>query len=147
MAQYFIVNEKQNIAGRLREEILRKFGSIKAFSEAIGKTQQYVNVYLSGINSPGPKVRNLLEMAGLDVAFVMTGRREEETSSEQKELREIRAVLIEKGIRNAGELRQRLEKQEALTRLLGQEAYTMIIKAAVMRDRRAKYKSGKKPAQ
>jgi len=147
VAQYFIVNEKQNIAGRLREEILRKFGSIKAFSEAIGKTQQYVNVYLSGINSPGPKVRNLLEMAGLDVAFVMTGRREEETSSEQKELREIRAVLIEKGIRNAGELRQRLEKQEALTRLLGQEAYTMIIKAAVMRDRRAKYKSGKKPAQ
>lgn len=138
------MEEKQNIAARLREEILRKFGSIKAFSEAIGKTQQYVNVYLSGINSPGPKVRNLLERAGLDVAFVMTGRREAETSSERKELREIRAVMSEMGIRTAGELRQRLVKEEALMRMLGPDAYSMIVKAAALRDKRATYRSGKK---
>jgi transcriptional regulator with XRE-family HTH domain len=135
------VDEKGQIATRLREEILRKYGSIKAFSEAIGKTQQYVNVYLSGINSPGPKVRNLLERAGLDVPFIMTGRREVETGSERREFGEIKAVMSEKGIKNADELRQRLEKEEALMRMLGRDVYTMILKAAAMRDRRASYKS------
>ena len=138
------MNEKGQIATRLREEILRRFGSIKAFSEAIGKTQQYVNVYLSGINSPGPKVRSLLEKAGLDVPFVMTGRREVETGIELKALGEIKALMSEKGIRNADELRKRLEKEEAVMRMLGRDAYTMIVKAAVMRDRRASYKSRKR---
>jgi hypothetical protein len=138
------VNEKQDIAARLRDEILKKFGSIKAFSQAIGRTQQYVNIYVSGINSPGPKVRDLLEKAGLDVPFIMTGRRDVETGSERKELNKIKALMSEKGIRNVVELRKRLEKEEALMRMLGRDVYTMIVKAAAMRDRRSTYRSAKR---
>ena len=138
------MNEKQDIAARLRDEILKKFGSIKAFSQAIGRTQQYVNIYVSGINSPGPKVRDLLEKAGLDVPFIMTGRRDVETGSERKELNKIKALMSEKGIRNVVELRKRLEKEEALMRMLGRDVYTMIVKAAAMRDRRSTYRSAKR---
>ena len=138
------MNEKREIAARLREEILRVHGSIKTFSDAAGKTQQYVNIYLSGINAPGPKVRELLQKAGLDVPYIMTGRRKEETGSERKALKEIKALLDEKGIRNAVELRQRLEAEEVLVRMLGPEVYSTIMRAAVARDRRTKYQS-KKP--
>jgi hypothetical protein len=137
------VNEKREIAARLREEIIRVHGSIKTFSDEIGKSQQYVNVYLSGINAPGPKVRQLLRKAGLDVPYVMTGRREG-TRAELKALGDIKALLEEKGIRSAGELRQKLEQEEALARLLGAEAYSTIVRAAVAREKRSKYETKKK---
>ena len=137
------MNEKQEIADRLREEILLRYGSIKEFSKAIGKTQQFVNVYVSGINAPGPKMRRLLREVGLDVPYIMTGRRGEEPGDEKKELKAIRVLMTEKGIKNAAELRRRLDRDEALARMLGPEVYKTIVKAAVMRDKRAKYRSRK----
>jgi transcriptional regulator with XRE-family HTH domain len=135
------VNEKKDIAERLREEVLRRFGSIKAFADAIGKSQQYVNVYLAGSNSPGPKVRTLMHKAGLDVAYVMTGRRGTSGGALPKELTEIREVMKERGIHTAEELRERLEKEEALRKALGTDFYRLILDAAVLRDKRSKYRS------
>ncbi len=89
-------------------------------------------------------MRKMLEKTGLDVPFIMTGRREAESGSDRKEFREIQALMSEKGIRSADELRQRLEKEDALVRMLGHDAYAMIVKAAVMRDKRVNYKSGRK---
>ena len=99
------MNEKTEIAARLREEALARFGSIKAFGEAVQKNQQYLNVYLSGINSPGPKVRRLLEKAGLDVAYIMSGRRGKEVANESHETHQVLQLMKEKGIRTVEELR------------------------------------------
>ena len=91
------MNEKAEIASRLREEALARFGSIKAFGEALQKNQQYLNVYLSGINSPGPKVRRLLEKAGLDVAYIMSGRRGREVTNDSHETHQVPSVDERKG--------------------------------------------------
>ena len=136
------MNEKDKIAERLREEVLARFGSIKAFSESIGKTQQYVNIYLSGINAPGPKLRQILAKSGLDVPYVMTGRRGEAEGEDTKEFRRLKALMAEKGIRTTGELRHKLESAEAIARMLGPELYTTVLKAAAAKEKRVRY--GKK---
>ncbi|MBI2619397.1 MAG: hypothetical protein HYW57_04895 [Ignavibacteriales bacterium] len=135
------MTEKKEISKRLREEVLTRYGSIKALAGEIGKSQQYLNIYLSGINAPGPKVRELLRRAGLDVPYIMTGRREQEGGAEQKEVQRIRALMKEKGIRNANELRQRLDREESLARMLGPDVYSTFLQAAVLREKRVKYES------
>jgi transcriptional regulator with XRE-family HTH domain len=137
------VDEKEEISVRLREEIQRRYGTMKALADAIGRSLQYVNIYASGINSPGPKVRELLRKAGLDVAYIMTGRRREE-SPDRQNMKKIMQLLEEKGIRNVGELRRRLEQEEALARMLGPDLYSTIIQAAVLREKKQKYSSRKK---
>jgi transcriptional regulator with XRE-family HTH domain len=138
------VSEKEDISRRLREEIKRQYGTMKALADAIGRTVQYVNVYVSGVNAPGPKVRELLKNAGLDVAYIMTGRREEPTDSTRREVNRIMSLLDEKGIRTVRELRQRLEREEALQRMLGPDVYQTIVQAASLRDKKEKYALRKK---
>lgn len=137
------INEKEEISTRLREEIRRTYGTMKALADAIGRSQQYVNIYASGINAPGPKVRELLRSAGLDVAYVMTGRREEGGAG-RRETERILKVLRDMGIRNAGELRKRLEREESLARALGPDLYKTIVQAAILRDKKEKYELKKR---
>lgn len=117
---------------------------MKGLAEAIGRSVQYVNIYASGINAPGPKVRGLLRKAGLDVDYILTGRREEPSDSTRREVHRIMNLLDEKGIRNVRELRQRLEREEALERMLGPDVYHSIVQAATLRERREKYEGRKK---
>jgi len=138
------VNEKTEIATRLREEALARFGSIKAFGDAVQKNQQYLNVYLAGINSPGPKVRRLLEKAGLDVAYIMSGRRGKEVTSEPHETNQVLQLMKEKGIRTVEELRERLEREETIKRLLGSDVYSAFLEIAVVKEKQTKYSPKKK---
>jgi hypothetical protein len=138
------VNEKTEIAARLREEALARFGSIKAFSDAVQKNQQYLNVYLAGINSPGPKVRRLLEKAGLDVAYIMSGRRGKEVPNESHETHQVLQLMKEKGIRTVEELRERLEREETIKRLLGSEVYSAFLEIALVKEKQIKYLPKKK---
>jgi hypothetical protein len=138
------VSEKTEIGARLREEALAKFGSIKALADAVEKTPQYLNVYLSGINAPGPKVRRLLQKAGLDVAYIMTGRRGESAAGSEDETNKVLEVMREKGIKTVEELRGRLEREEMVRRLLGADAYSAFIEAAVVREKQAQYEGKKK---
>ncbi|GJQ21212.1 MAG: hypothetical protein HBSIN02_15670 [Bacteroidia bacterium] len=137
------MSEKEDISRRLREEIKRQYGTMKALADAIGRTVQYVNVYASGVNAPGPKVRELLRNAGLDVAYIMTGRREGPSDSTQGEVKRIINLLDEKGIRTVRELRKRLEREEAVQRMLGPDVYQTIVQAASIRDKKEKYEQGK----
>ena len=136
------MNEKTEIAARLREEALARFGSIKAFAEAVQKNQQYLNVYLSGVNSPGPKVRRLLEKAGLDVAYIMSGRKGKEVTNESTS--QVLQLMKEKGIRTVEELRERLEREETIKRLLGSDVYSAFLEIAVVKEKQIKYISKKK---
>lgn len=136
------MSEKTEIAARLREEALARFGSIKAFAEAVQKNQQYLNVYLSGINSPGPKVRRLLEKAGLDVAYIMSGRRGKEVANESTD--QLLQLMKEKGIRTVEELRERLEREETIKRLLGSNVYSAFLEIAVVKEKQIKYTPKKK---
>ncbi|MGA9406493.1 MAG: hypothetical protein WBW71_05095 [Bacteroidota bacterium] len=136
------MSEKTEIAARLREEALARFGSIKAFAEAVQKNQQYLNVYLSGINSPGPKVRRLLEKAGLDVAYIMSGRRGKEVANESTD--QLLQLMKEKGIRTVEELRERLEREETIKRLLGSDVYSAFLEIAVVKEKQIKYTPKKK---
>jgi hypothetical protein len=138
------VNEKTEIAARLREEALARYGSIKAFGDAVQKNQQYLNVYLAGINSPGPKVRRLLEKAGLDVAYIMSGRRGKEVTSEPHETNQVLQLMKEKGIRTVEELRERLEREETIKRLLGSDVYSAFLEIAVVKEKQTKYSTKKK---
>ncbi len=138
------MNEKTEIATRLREEALARFGSIKAFGDAVQKNQQYLNVYLAGINSPGPKVRRLLEKAGLDVAYIMSGRRGKEVTSEPHETNQVLQLMKEKGIRTVEELRERLEREETIKRLLGSDVYSAFLEIAVVKEKQTKYSPKKK---
>jgi len=138
------VNEKNEIAARLREEALAQFGSIKAFAEAVEKTPQYLNVYLSGINAPGPKVRRLLEKVGLDVAYIMSGRRGKERGADMVESDRIFALMKEKGIKTAEELRERLDREETILRLLGSDVYSAFLEAATLKEKHIKYEPKKK---
>ncbi|MGA7161470.1 MAG: hypothetical protein WBZ48_10740 [Bacteroidota bacterium] len=138
------MNEKTEIAARLREEALARFGSIKAFAEAVQKNQQYLNVYLSGINSPGPKVRSLLVKAGLDVAYIMSGRRGKEPTNETRQTNQVLQLMKEKGIRTVEELRERLDRDETIQRLLGSDVYSAFLEIATVKEKQIKYISGKK---
>ena len=138
------MNEKTEIAARLREEALARFGSIKAFGEAVQKNQQYLNVYLSGINSPGPKVRRLLEKAGLDVAYIMSGRRGKEVTNESREIHQVLQLMKEKGIKTVEELRERLEREETIKRLLGSDVYSAFLEIAIVKEKQIKYIPKKK---
>lgn len=71
------------IANRLREYAISKFGSLKGLADALGKTSQYMNIYYSGINSPGAKLRKELERLGCDTDWLMTGREERSAVREQ----------------------------------------------------------------
>lgn len=133
------MDEKNEIAARLREEALARFGSIKAFAEAVEKTPQYLNVYLSGINAPGPKVRRLLEKAGLDVPYIMSGRRGKELTTAASETDQIFQLMKEKGIRTAEELRVRLEREERILRLLGSDVYSAFLEVAMLKEKNVKY--------
>jgi transcriptional regulator with XRE-family HTH domain len=137
------VNEKREIANRLREQALAKYGSLKALADAIGKTQQYLNVYLSGINAPGPKFRELLRKAGLDVAYIITGRREGAATAQEGMAQKIYQLMEEKGIKSVDELRERLENEEALKDTLGPDVYSTFLRVAAVREKQAKYKSKK----
>ena len=141
------MNEKTEIATRLREEALAKFGSIKSFAEAVQKTPQYLNVYLSGINAPGPKLRRLLEKAGLDVAYIMSGRKERETADMANETRKIFQLMKEKGIGTVEELRERLEREEKIQRLFGSDIYSTFLEVAVVKEKRMNYEAKKKKRQ
>lgn len=138
------MSEKVQISARLREEVISHYGSLKAFSDAIGKSQQYLNIYLSGINAPGPKVRELLRKAGLDVPYIMTGRREGEIGSTQDELRQIRSLMKEKGIRTVDQLREVLEREETLRHMLGPDVYSTFLQVALIQEQRVKYMAKKK---
>jgi hypothetical protein len=138
------VNEKSEIAARLRKEALAKFGSLKTFSEAVQKTPQYLNVYLSGINAPGPKLRRLLEKAGLDVAYIMSGRKESETTDTANEARQIFQLMKEKGIGTVEDLRERLEREERIQRLFGSDIYSAFLEVAVVKEKQMNYETKKK---
>lgn len=139
------MNEKSEIAARLREEVLSKFRSIKAFAEAIQKSPQFVNIYLSGINAPGGKFRRLLEKGGLDVAYIMSGRRGAKEAEEvRSEAEQILRLMKEKGIKSADELRARLEREERIERIFGSEVYSAFLEAAVVKEKRMKYNPRKK---
>ena len=137
------MNEKSEIASRLREEILAKFGTIKAFAESVQKTPQYLNVYLSGINAPGPKVRRLLAKAGLDVAYIISGRRGE-TGRGTSETYGILRLMKEKRITSVGELRKRLEREEAMRQLLGADVLSAFLEVAVVKEKQLKYEPKRK---
>jgi hypothetical protein len=138
------VNEKNEIAARLRKEALAKFGSIKTFAEAVQKTPQYLNIYLSGINAPGPKLRRLLEKAGLDVAYIMSGRKESETTDTANETRQIFQLMKEKGIGTVEDLRQRLEREERIQRLFGSDIYSAFLDVAFVKEKQMNYETKKK---
>jgi transcriptional regulator with XRE-family HTH domain len=138
------VDEKRQIARRLREEALAKFGSIKALAESIGKTPQYLNVYLSGVNAPGPKMRRILEKAGLDVAYIMTGRRGIPTPATEDLAAQVMELMEELGIESVEELRERLEEAERLRHLLGADAYSTMLDVASVKEQRGKYPAKKR---
>ena len=127
------------------EEVLAKFSSIKAFAEAIQKSPQFVNVYLSGINAPGAKFRRLLEKGGLDVAYIMSGRRGGKDAEEARsEAQRILRLIKEKGITSADELRARLEREETIQRLFGSEVYSAFLEAVVVKEKQLKYNPKKR---
>jgi hypothetical protein len=138
------VNEKLEIASRLREEIVSRFGTIKAFAESVQKTPQYLNVYLSGINTPGTKVRRILAKAGLDVPYIISGRRGEEPAGIGKETSGIMRLMKEKKISSVEELRDRLEREEAIRRLLGSDVYSAFLEVAVVKEKLSRYEPKKK---
>ena len=138
------MGEKAEIAARLREEAITRYGSFKALADAVQKNQQYLNVYLSGINSPGPKFRRLLEKAGLDVAYIMSGRRGDEAADESRDMLQILQLMKDKGIKTVEELRERLERDEMMKRILGTEGYSALLEIVAVKEKQVKYTSKKK---
>jgi len=139
------VSEKAEIAARLREEAVARYGSIKGLADAVQKNQQYLNVYLSGINSPGPKFRRLLEKAGLDVAYIMSGRREKDAADGSRDMLQILQLMKDKGIRTVEELRERLERDEMMKRILGADVYSAFLEIVAVKEKQIKYAPRKKP--
>lgn len=67
-----------DISARLKECLLAIYGTVNAASEALGMSAQSLSPYLNGRRAPGNKVLPRLEKAGVDVAFVLTGRKANE---------------------------------------------------------------------
>jgi hypothetical protein len=66
------------IGGRLSAEIEQKYGSLKKAADAMGlKTGgAHLRPYLIGESKPGMSLRSKMRDAGLDVVYIMTGKRD-----------------------------------------------------------------------
>ena len=85
------MKNNEQIGKRLSEEIEQKFGSLKGAALAIGVASgAYFRPYIAGTSKPGMTLRNKLKKAGVDVDYVMTGKRisvPSVKSDEQNELK------------------------------------------------------------
>ncbi|MEI8186966.1 MAG: hypothetical protein WCG19_09745 [Chlorobiaceae bacterium] len=86
-----MINSKDTVGGRLEAEITREFGSLTKAADAIGvKSGSYFRPYLKNKNGIGMMLRKKLVEAGLDVEFIMEGKKRvipEESRDSSTEIR------------------------------------------------------------
>jgi hypothetical protein len=83
MAAREVVYKEQ--ANRFREVIREQFGTQIALAKAIGaKDGSYLTHYVNGRSMIGKILRKKLEAVGIDVDYIITGRRKGEGSCSEK---------------------------------------------------------------
>jgi len=88
------MSEKDAIAARLRGWGLEKFGSLKAFAEALGMSQESLSQYVNGKSLPGNKVQGRLRLLNCDIVWLMTGETQEEIRKKFDDSRVGRAMKL-----------------------------------------------------
>ncbi|MBO8093798.1 MAG: helix-turn-helix transcriptional regulator [Prosthecochloris sp.] len=79
-------NGHTEMAERFRKVIKDQFGTQIALARAIGvKDGSYLTPYVTGRSMIGGILRKKLEDVGIDVDYIMTGRREETTSAVEQD--------------------------------------------------------------
>ncbi len=70
------MNKNEQVGKRLSEEIEEKYGSLRGAAQAIGAASgSYFRPYIAGDSRPGMTLRKKLANAGIDVNYVMTGKK------------------------------------------------------------------------
>ena len=75
------------VAERFRQIIKEQFGTQRALAKAIDvKDGSYLTPYVTGRSMIGSILRKKLEAVGIDVDYILTGRREEIPPGEQEDV-------------------------------------------------------------
>lgn len=70
--------EYEDIGKRLKEEAVGKYGSVAGLEKKLNRADKSLGQYTSGRNKPGQKLQNEFTSAGLDIKYIMTGKKKEE---------------------------------------------------------------------
>ncbi|MEI8185930.1 MAG: hypothetical protein WCG19_04460 [Chlorobiaceae bacterium] len=89
-----MTDNSDSIGGRLREEITRVYGSYKKAASVMGvKSGSYFRPYLNNTSGIGIMLQKKLSDIGLDVEYIMTGKRKAAPLQSRNATDEIRRKL------------------------------------------------------
>jgi transcriptional regulator with XRE-family HTH domain len=77
------VKKNSEIANRLRDWGLKKFGTFRQFSNALGISYEHLYRYIKGGSNPGAKILSKLSELGCDINWLLTGRGRDSPQAEQ----------------------------------------------------------------
>ncbi len=91
-----MIEKNNTMGGRLAEEIASKFGSYKSAAEAMGmQNGTYFRPYLNNKSRIGMLLQKRLADIGLDVGYIIDGKRKTETLEPNDASVEIRRKLAD----------------------------------------------------